>query len=145
MSHPAPATKRDQLLSAFPELHEFGKPALLLHPHLVDPGPEDSSVGGPILWPRDEPWPTCPHGHYFLEAPHKNGDAYFDEPLFLQPVLQLFARHLPTGHTLPSGAELLQVLWCPTPPSPVVPQRPPRPARRRRAQPHPLAHPALAT
>ncbi|GAA1071973.1 hypothetical protein [Nocardiopsis metallicus] len=110
---PAPSTKRDQLLAAFPELREYGTPALLLHPHLGNPSPHDSSVGGLFLWPTDEPWPTCPHGHYVFDAPPENGDVYYDEPLFLQPVLQLFARDLPTGHTLPGGAELLQVLWCP--------------------------------
>ncbi|NYH51421.1 hypothetical protein HNR06_001010 [Nocardiopsis arvandica] len=113
MNHPTPAAKRAQLLAVFPELHDHGKPALLLHPHLGDPGPEDSSVGGPLLWPEDEPWPTCPHGHYVFEAPPEDGDVYYDEPLFLQSVLQLFARDLPTEHTLPGDAELLQVLWCP--------------------------------
>ncbi|MEU1899526.1 hypothetical protein ABZ512_14200 [Nocardiopsis dassonvillei] len=113
MSRPEPATKRDRLLAAFPELHDHGKPALLLHPHLAAPSPKDSSVGGPLLWPSDEPWPTCPHGHYAFEAPAENGDVYYDEPLFLQPVLQLFARDLPAGHTFPESADLLQVLWCP--------------------------------
>ena len=113
MPHASPASKREQLLAEFPELREYGKSALLLHPHLGAPGAEDSSVGGPLLWPDDEPWPTCPHGHYVFEAPPENGDVYYDEPLFLQAVLQLFARDLPTGHTLPGGAELLQVLWCP--------------------------------
>ncbi|MFE9245518.1 hypothetical protein [Nocardiopsis sp. NPDC006938] len=109
----APSTHRDRLLAAFPELHEHGTPALLLHPHLASPGPQDSSVGGPFLWPADEPWPTCPHGHYVFGAPPEDGDVFYDEPLFLQGVVQLFARDLPPGHTLPGGAELLQVLWCP--------------------------------
>lgn len=113
MPTPTTATKRDQLLTAFPELHDCGTPALLLHPHLGNPGPQDSSVAGPLLWPVDEPWPACSHGHYVFEAPPENGDVYFDEPLYLQAVLQLFARDLPAGHTLPGGAELLQVLWCP--------------------------------
>ena len=72
-----------------------------------------TAPSGALLWPADEPWPTCPNGHYVFEAPPENGDVYYDEPLSLQAVLQLFARDLPPGHTLPGGAELLQVLWCP--------------------------------
>lgn len=113
MSRPGPATMRDQILDAFPELHEHAKPALLFHPRLGDPGPGNSSIGGPLLWPEDEPWPTCSLGHHIDGAPPENGDVHFDDPLFLQPVLQLFARDLPDGHTLPGGADLLQVLWCP--------------------------------
>lgn len=107
------STGRDQLLSVFPELHEYGTPALLLHPHLGNPGPQDSSVGGPLLWPTDEPWPTCEFLHYDFDAPRGAEETHFDAPVALQPVLQLFARDLPDEHALPGGAELLQVLWCP--------------------------------
>ncbi|MFB7368457.1 hypothetical protein ACFC0D_01205 [Streptomyces sp. NPDC056222] len=37
--------------------------ATLLRPTAGDPGPRDNSVGGPLLWPTDEPWPVC-------QAPH---------------------------------------------------------------------------
>ncbi|WP_304454794.1 DUF1963 domain-containing protein [Nocardiopsis sp. YSL2] len=114
MSHSAPATKLAQLLAAFPELREHGKPALLLHPHLGDPKPEDSSVGGPLLWPTGEPWPTCDLLHHGYGLRDGAVEGRFDEPIALHPVLQLFAGDLPDGHTLPGNAELLQVLWCPS-------------------------------
>jgi hypothetical protein len=31
------------------------------------PGLDDSSLGGPLLWPADDPWPTCQHPHDRLE------------------------------------------------------------------------------
>ncbi|MFD3688709.1 hypothetical protein ACFWTE_28270 [Nocardiopsis sp. NPDC058631] len=113
MTRPVPASKYDQLFAAFPELHEYGRPALLLHPHLGEPGPEDSSVGGPLLWPTDEPWPTCDLLHHSHDLGDGAAEVRFDEPVALQPVLQLFAHDLPDGHGFPGGATLLQVLWCP--------------------------------
>ncbi|MEU7069999.1 hypothetical protein AB0B30_04455 [Streptomyces narbonensis] len=44
-------------------LAAYARPATLLRPTAGDPGPRDSSVGGPMLWPADEPWPVC-------RAPH---------------------------------------------------------------------------
>lgn len=48
----------------FPELSAFRRTATRLHPRPGRPGVGDSSIGGPLLWPADEPWPTCaePHG-----------------------------------------------------------------------------------
>lgn len=34
-----------------------------LHPRPGTPGVADSSVGGPLLWPVDEPWPVCTEPH----------------------------------------------------------------------------------
>lgn len=31
-------------------------PVTLLTPVLGSPGPADSSIGGPLLWPADESW-----------------------------------------------------------------------------------------
>ncbi|CAL9558350.1 hypothetical protein SUDANB121_04597 [Nocardiopsis dassonvillei] len=113
MSHETPAAKRARLLDAFPELHRYGAPALLLHPHLADPRPQDSSVGGPLLWPSDEPWPTCDLIHHTFSLTDGSAEERPEEPVALHPVLQLFARDLPEGHSLPGNAELLHVLWCP--------------------------------
>ncbi|MEU5155553.1 hypothetical protein [Glycomyces sp. NPDC021274] len=43
----------------FPELAQYARPAARLHPRQGEPGVGDSSIGGPLLWPADEPWPTC--------------------------------------------------------------------------------------
>ncbi|MET7289911.1 hypothetical protein [Streptomyces sp. NPDC005573] len=49
----------------FPELSAHRGTTTRLHPRPGRPGVEDSSVGGPLLWPADEPWPVCtePHDH----------------------------------------------------------------------------------
>ncbi|MFG3258757.1 hypothetical protein [Streptomyces sp. NPDC048172] len=48
----------------FPELAAHRGTTTRLHPRPGSPGVTDSSVGGPLLWPADEPWPVCtePHG-----------------------------------------------------------------------------------
>lgn len=47
-----------------PQLAPLARTATRLHPRPGSPTPYDSSVGGPLLWPADEPWPHC-------EGPHK--------------------------------------------------------------------------
>ncbi|MEU9045647.1 MULTISPECIES: hypothetical protein [unclassified Kitasatospora] len=42
---------------AFPELASLARTATRLHPSPGAPTVHDSSVGGPLLWPADEPWP----------------------------------------------------------------------------------------
>ncbi|MFF3614780.1 hypothetical protein [Streptomyces sp. NPDC002580] len=48
----------------FPRLAPLARTATRLHPCPGSPSSRDSSVGGPLLWPADEPWPRCdgPHG-----------------------------------------------------------------------------------
>nr|WP_052850691.1 hypothetical protein [Streptomyces avicenniae] len=46
-----------------PELAPLARTATRLHPRPGVPSPHDSSIGGPLLWPADEPWPHC-------EGPH---------------------------------------------------------------------------
>ncbi|WP_328401700.1 hypothetical protein [Nocardia sp. NBC_00403] len=41
----------------FPELAALARTATRLHPYPGAPTVHDSSVGGPLLWPADEPWP----------------------------------------------------------------------------------------
>ncbi|MFF8868152.1 hypothetical protein ACF08B_39670 [Streptomyces sp. NPDC015139] len=55
--------------AAFPELTRLRRPATRLHPRRGTPTAQDSSVGGPMLWPADEPWPTC-------TLPHKRSNGY---------------------------------------------------------------------
>ncbi|MFJ7988804.1 hypothetical protein [Streptomyces sp. NPDC096351] len=47
----------------FPELAAYRATATRLHPRPGSPGVVDSSVGGPFLWPADEPWPVCTETH----------------------------------------------------------------------------------
>ncbi|MFF1509140.1 hypothetical protein [Streptomyces sp. NPDC058326] len=47
----------------FPELAGYRATATRLHPRPGAPGVGDSSVGGPFLWPADEPWPVCTEPH----------------------------------------------------------------------------------
>ncbi|MER5960214.1 hypothetical protein ACFC18_54580 [Streptomyces sp. NPDC056121] len=53
----------------FPELSALRRTATRLHPRRGTPSVHESSVGGPMLWPRDEPWPVC-------AIPHKRGSGY---------------------------------------------------------------------
>ncbi|GAA2478548.1 hypothetical protein GCM10010406_13390 [Streptomyces thermolineatus] len=52
-----------ELVHSFPELREYFRTALLLEPQPGEPGPHESSVGGPLLWPADEEWPVCTEDH----------------------------------------------------------------------------------
>ncbi|MEU6862294.1 DUF1963 domain-containing protein [Streptomyces sp. NPDC046876] len=92
----------------FPEVAAHRRDAVRLHPRPGAPGVRDSSMGGPLLWPRAEPWPHCEDDHprtAFSPPPAP-------EPLPLVPVLQLFAADVPEL-PFPPGTDLLQVLWCP--------------------------------
>lgn len=117
--------KRALLLSAFPELLDYALPAVRLHPRPGVPTPRQSSAGGPLLWPRDEPWPTCMDPHNVHMAKDEQAerllaglpisgshDVVPAEPVAMIPVVQLFrseAGDLP----YPDGTDLLQILWCP--------------------------------
>lgn len=43
----------------FPDLVPHARSTTLLYPRAGAPGRCESSLGGPLLWPADEPWPTC--------------------------------------------------------------------------------------
>ncbi|MER5931271.1 DUF1963 domain-containing protein [Streptomyces sp. NPDC002054] len=81
----------------FPELIPYRRETVRLHPRTGTPSCRESSVGGPLLWPAEEPWPVC----------EEDG-----QPLV--PVAQLFRADLPdtAGVAYPEGCDLLQVLWC---------------------------------
>ncbi|ACU38158.1 hypothetical protein Amir_4305 [Actinosynnema mirum DSM 43827] len=79
----------------FPEVAPFRRGTVRLHPRAGAPTVWDSSVGGPLLWPEGEPWPTC--------AEHAD---------VLVPVLQVFRADTWGALDFPPGATLLQLLWC---------------------------------
>ncbi|MFG2824975.1 DUF1963 domain-containing protein [Kitasatospora sp. NPDC048365] len=92
----------------FPELAPLARTAIRLHPRPGRPTPEQSSVGGPLLWPADEPWPVCP------STSHSRGwgAPVTEGPVPLVPVVQIQRRDVPQL-AFPEGTDLLQVLWCP--------------------------------
>ncbi|MFE0699737.1 hypothetical protein [Streptomyces sp. NPDC058872] len=47
----------------FPELAAYRGTTTRLHPRPGSPRASASSVGGPMLWPVDEPWPVCGEAH----------------------------------------------------------------------------------
>jgi hypothetical protein len=51
------------IVAAFPELAGLTRTAFRLHPCPGAPTVHDSSVGGPLLWPADEPWPQHEPGY----------------------------------------------------------------------------------
>ncbi|MER5382019.1 hypothetical protein ABT040_17330 [Streptomyces sp. NPDC002688] len=58
--------------AVFPELAPLARPAIRLHPRPGSPSTGESSVGGPLLWPAEEPWPHCEGTHVdsgFRESP----------------------------------------------------------------------------
>ncbi|MEV0041595.1 hypothetical protein AB0H70_37525, partial [Streptomyces sp. NPDC050804] len=70
MSRTTPPRPFD-VTALFPQLAPLARTATRLHPRPGAPSPHDSSVGGPLLWPADEPWPHCegPHEWDRVNAP----------------------------------------------------------------------------
>ncbi|MFJ6017161.1 hypothetical protein [Streptomyces sp. NPDC092952] len=97
--------------SLIPELAGLGRETTLLYPRSGEPGMCASSIGGPLLWPADEPWPLCAEpGHWKpLRSPT---EVVGPEPVAMVPVVQLYARDVPGIPFLP-GTDVLQVVWCP--------------------------------
>ncbi|GIE30912.1 hypothetical protein Ait01nite_039570 [Actinoplanes italicus] len=125
------------VLELFPDLAGHAATATRLHPRPGAPTIADSSIGGPLLWPADEPWPVCEDGghHYVFQlstpaAVHRSraiiagasGELndltgqdlghLIEQPISLVPVAQLYRRDIP-DYTGPGDTDLLQVLWCP--------------------------------
>ncbi|MEV6192805.1 hypothetical protein AB0M19_10385 [Streptomyces sp. NPDC051920] len=73
MSRTTPPRPVD-IASIFPELAPLARQAVRLHPRTGLPSVHDSSVGGPLLWPADEEWPTCAKEHDNAHPPVSLGD-----------------------------------------------------------------------
>lgn len=56
---PRTTPPRPDVVAAVPELAAYARTATRLHPRRGSPGVGDSSIGGPLLWPAEEPWPVC--------------------------------------------------------------------------------------
>ncbi|MFI8389007.1 hypothetical protein [Streptomyces sp. NPDC085540] len=108
-----------EVTALFPQLAPLARPAVRLHPRAGSPSPHDSSVGGPLLWPSDEPWPYCHESHdqveqlYEAYGVHVSSDIeWHPGPNPMVPVAQLYVRDIPLLRP-PGQTDLLQVLWCP--------------------------------
>ncbi|GAB4054397.1 hypothetical protein [Catellatospora paridis] len=55
--------RRLDLAHLFPGLAAHARTATRLHPRPGVPSITGSHVGGPLLWPADEPWPRCARPH----------------------------------------------------------------------------------
>jgi hypothetical protein len=94
----------EAILAVLPELAPHARDAVILHPERAEPDCQNSSIGGPLLWPSDEPWPEC-------SLPDVNSSAGVPATAMV-PVAQIFRRDAP-GPWWPAGIDLLQILWCP--------------------------------
>ena len=109
MSRTVPPAPLD-IAEHFPELLPHARTTTLLYPRVGTPRRDESSLGGPLLWPVDEPWPTCAAPDHYNAA---SGSAVVGpDPVAMVPVLQLFACDVP-ALVFPVGTDVLQVLWCP--------------------------------
>jgi hypothetical protein len=52
------------VVALFPGIEKHAATATRLHPRRGAPDPRSSHLGGPLLWPADEPWPTCDADHF---------------------------------------------------------------------------------
>ncbi|GAA5063510.1 hypothetical protein HNP84_008162 [Thermocatellispora tengchongensis] len=104
MTRTTPAPPVD-VTAVFPWMTGYARTAVRLHPRPGAPGVHDSHIGGPLLWPEDEVWPTC-------ARPLGRGRGPQDPPIPMAGVAQFFARDIPEI-PFPDGRDLLQVLWCP--------------------------------
>lgn len=96
----------EAILAAVPALAPYARPAVVLHPTPGKPGPQDTSIAGPMLWPAHEPWPHC-------SLPDEQEPSGLP-PVAMVPVVQVWRRDAP-GDWWPQGADVFQLLWCPNP------------------------------
>ncbi|MFS8096655.1 DUF1963 domain-containing protein [Lentzea alba] len=87
---------------------DFARPAVLLNPREGEPTDADSHIGGPMLWPIDEPWPWC-DGKQHDDINATSLAVGVGMPFV--GVVQLYQRDFPEL-PFPSGTDLLQVFLC---------------------------------
>ncbi|MEV6241836.1 hypothetical protein [Lentzea sp. NPDC051838] len=94
-----------------PWLDAWVRPVVRLHPSPGTATETDSHLGGPMLWPRDEPWPHCDgarhHGILDVTTEMVRG---LHTPF--AGCVQLYKRDFPEL-PFPDGTDLLQVFLCP--------------------------------
>ncbi|WP_171075192.1 hypothetical protein [Nonomuraea basaltis] len=76
----------------------------------------NSHIGGPLIWPSDEPWPACDRTVQVQAAPFGQPgwltmkDRAPESPVPMVGVAQFYARDIPEI-PFPEGADLLQVVF----------------------------------
>ncbi|WP_181775855.1 YwqG family protein [Amycolatopsis pittospori] len=99
-----------------PGLNDLVRTAIRLHPASGEPRPDESHLGGPLLWPSDEPWPECPVT--WPPDPDASDDGWASgHPLdgavpVMAGVAQFFRDDFPEL-PFPEGTDVLQILFCP--------------------------------
>ncbi|MFD3553868.1 hypothetical protein ACFWWA_17440 [Streptomyces goshikiensis] len=103
----------EEIIAAVPGLAPYPRAAVVLAPERGEPTVHQSSVGGPLLWPADEPWPHCD------VADKKSGSG--SPATAMVAVVQVYRRDAP-GDWWPEDKDVFQLLWCPNvhwdPPAP---------------------------
>lgn len=107
-----PESPAQDLRTLIPEYAGLARRTTLLNPEPGEPGVRESSLGGALLWPADEPWPYCAQeDHWTFGSDWRNRTEIVPGAVPMVPILQLFARDVP-GLEFPAGKDLLQVVWC---------------------------------
>ncbi|MEW1635917.1 hypothetical protein AB0469_17785 [Streptomyces sp. NPDC093801] len=120
--------------AVFPELAAHRGRTTRLHPRPGRPGTHESHVGGPVLWPADEPWPLCREPHRPETEGYEpdeirsaraegvrprsrpwpaSGTPGEDGPAPFMGLAQIFRRDVPALASGPDGADLVQIFRCP--------------------------------
>ncbi|WP_197288556.1 DUF1963 domain-containing protein [Nocardia sp. NRRL S-836] len=90
---------------------EWARPAVLLNPLAGDPTDADSHIGGPVLWPIDEPWPWCDGTAHDRRSPGVPGADIAGVGMPFVGAVQLYRRDFPEL-PFPDGTDVLQVFLC---------------------------------
>ncbi|MFV0136442.1 hypothetical protein ACLGIH_25090 [Streptomyces sp. HMX87] len=98
---PAPEVDITEII---PELSEWRRTTVRLHPRPGDPRETDSHVGGPMLGVEGVSRPVCEE--------HPTDDFGRRAARPMESVAQFFRRDVPAV-PYPAGCDLLQVYWCP--------------------------------
>jgi hypothetical protein len=111
------APPRLNVLEALPELAAQTAPTIRIHPRRGDVSDlAASKIGGNLLWPEDEPWPSIPSEIPDWYPGFEYGEWKWDfpdgTPIALVPVLQINAADVP-DFSFPPGKDLFQLLWYP--------------------------------
>lgn len=107
-----PQLPAEDLHKRVPEYAALAREATLLNPVPGEPGVRESSLGGGLLWPADEPWPYCSQeGHWTFGSDWHDNSEKVRGAVPMVPILQLFARDIPE-FAFPHGKDLLQLVWC---------------------------------
>jgi hypothetical protein len=106
------------ITQVLPELSAYARTTVRLHPRPGKPSMHDSHIGGPLMWPSDEPWPVCDRAVRIQAAPVGEPgwlswrERVPESSVLMVGVAQFCARDIPEI-AFPEGTDLLQVLWCP--------------------------------